>query len=221
MATIVEEQAILEEEPLAAEKQTSPKSAPPTPRLTFEDASKLAGGRLFELIQGRMVFKMPDDQHADAQGRLGGELYIYFKTNPIGVVRPEFMLRLWAENPYEGRMPDLSVILNENLKEERYGSLRPDSKIQGSGAGRAPDLAIEIVSRDDRWTDLFEKAALYLENGSRVVWIVDPYQKGIMIVTSGERRWLTDTLTCSELLPGFSVDLKDIFAWPAVSKQGA
>lgn len=199
MATIVEEQAILEEEPLAVDKKTPPKPAPPTPKLTFDQANELARGRLFELIQGRMEFKMPDEQHADAQGRLGGELYIYFKTNPIGVVRPEFMLRLWAENPYEGRMPDLSVILNENLKKERYGS-------------RAPDLAIEIVSRDDRWTDLFEKAALYLENGSRVVWIVDPYQKGVMVVAQKERIWITDALTCPELLPSFSIDVKGIFA---------
>jgi Uma2 family endonuclease len=208
MATVVEERAILEEEQLVAEATSPPKSAPPTAKLTFDEANELAGGRLFELIQGRMVFKMPDEQHADAQGRLCGKLFVYFDANPIGVVRPEFMLRLWAENPYEGRMPDLSVILNENLKKERYGS-------------RAPDLAIEIVSRDDRWTDLFEKAALYLENGSRVVWIVDPYQKGVMVVTASERIWITGTLTCSELLPGFSVDVKDIFAWPAAPKPEA
>jgi len=50
----------------------------------------------------------------------------------------------------KGRMPHLSVILNENLKEERYGS-------------RAPDLVIEIVSRDDGGSALFEKAKLYNE----------------------------------------------------------
>jgi len=206
MATIVEEQAILEEEPLATEKKTPLKPAQPTSKLSFDQANKLAEGRLFELIQGRMVFKMPDEQHADAQGRLCGKLFVYFDANQIGVVRPEFMLRLWADNPYEGRMPDLSVILNENLKKERYGS-------------RAPDLAIEIVSRDDRWTDLFEKAALYLENGSRIVWIVDPYQKGVMVVTQKERIWITGTLTCPELLPSFSIDVKDIFAWPSAPQQ--
>lgn len=208
MGAIVEERALLEEEPPAVQEKSPTKPTPPTPKLTFDQANEIAGGRLFELIQGRMVFKMPDEQHADSQGRLGGELYIYFKTNPIGVVRPEFMLRLWPENPYEGRMPDLSVILIENLKKERYGS-------------RAPDLAIEIVSRDDRWTDLFEKAALYLENGSRVVWIVDPYQQGVMVVTSKDRLWITDTLTCPELLPGFSVNVKDIFAWPSVTTKAA
>ncbi|MCI0554701.1 MAG: Uma2 family endonuclease [Anaerolineae bacterium] len=103
-------------------------------------------------------------------------------------------------------MPDLSVILNEHLEEERYGT-------------RAPDLAIEILSRDDDRNALFEKAKLYLENGSRVVWIVDPYQKGVMVVTANERRWVADTLTCPELLPGFSVNVQDIFAWPAAATK--
>jgi hypothetical protein len=44
MATIVEEQAIFEEELLAAEKKTSPKPVPPIAKLTFEQANELAGG---------------------------------------------------------------------------------------------------------------------------------------------------------------------------------
>ncbi len=94
------------------------------------------------------------------------------------------------------------MILNENLKEERYGS-------------RAPDIAIEILSRDDDRNALFEKVKLYLENGSRVVWIGDPYQKGVMVITPNNRHWITDTLTCPELLPGFAVNVEDIFSWPA------
>jgi len=197
MAAVAEPQAVRENERMITESFASPKP-PATTRLTFEQATRLANGRLFELIQGRMIFKMPDDQHADAQGALCIELGIYFKANPIGRVRPEYMLRLWPENPYEGRMPDLSVILKENFKQERYGS-------------RAPDLAIEILSRDDDRNALFEKARLYLENGSRVVWIVDPFQKGVMVITPDGRHWVTDTLTCPELLPGFSITVKDIF----------
>jgi len=122
-------------------------------------------------------------------------------------VRTEFTHRLWPDSPYEGRVPDHSVILNENLKEgERY-------------ATRAPDIAIEIVSRDDGWSALFEKADLYLEKGSRVVWIVDPYQKAVVVVTPNDRRWVRDTLTCPEILPGFSMNMQDIFSWPAKTSK--
>ena len=208
MATVVEPEAVLDEERLMTELMEVPKPAPPKAKLTFEQASKLAGGRSFELIQGRMVFKMPDDKHSDTQVLLGAELVNYFKANPIGRVRTEFSLRLWPGNPYEGRAPDLSMILNESFKEERYGS-------------RAPDLAIEIFSRDDSWNELFEKAKLYFEKGSRVVWVIDPYQKGVMVITPNNRHWVTDTLTCPELLPGFSVNVQDILAWPAAPVKAA
>jgi len=203
MATVVEQEAVLDEERLVTEFMGLPRPAAPQNRLTFEQASKLAAGRSFELIQGRMVFKMPDDKHSDTQVLLGAELVNYFKANPIGRVRTEFSLRLWPENPYEARTPDLSVILNESFKEERYGS-------------RAPDLAIEILSRDDSRSELFEKAELYFEKGSRMVWMIDSYQKGVMVITPHNRQWVTDVLTCPELLPGFSVKVQDILAWPAV-----
>ncbi len=209
MATVVEQQAVLEEERVVAEPMPSQKPVPPTTKLTLEQANKLAAGRPFELIQGRMVFKMPDDQHSEAQARLSAKLVNYIEANPIGRVRTEFTLRLWPEKPTEGRVPDIAVILNENLqKDERYGS-------------RAPDLAIEIVSRDDSWADLFDKAELYFEKGSRVVWFVDPFHKGVEVVTPNDRKWVKDTLTCPELLPGFSVKVEDIFTWPSVAPKVA
>jgi hypothetical protein len=49
----------------------------------------------------------------------------------------------------------------------------------------------------------------------------EQHAKGVMAVTLNERRWLTETLTCPELLQGFSVNAKDIFAWPSVPQQEA
>ena len=40
-----------------------------------------------------------------------------------------------------------------------------------------PDLAIEIVSPDDRFSSVLEKVAEYLQAGIVHVWIVDPYQR--------------------------------------------
>lgn len=154
-----------------------------------------------------MVFKIPDDKHSDTQSLLGARLTYYFFAKPIGRVRTEFEHRPWPDNPYEGRLPDLSVLLNENLKrDERY-------------ATHAPDLAIEIVSSDDRWTKLYEKAELYLAKGSRVVWIVDPYRQGVMIIAANEQRWENERLTCPELLPGLSLSMADIFNWPENSED--
>ena len=209
MSTVVETWAA-REEPFPIVEPIAPplKAVPRSKKLTLEQANQIAAGRVFELIEGRIVYKVPNDKHADAQGRLCIKVGIYFETNPIGRVRPEFMLRLWPKNKYESRTPDISVILNENIKAEEY-------------ATRAPDLAIEIVSRHDGWTELLEKAKLYLEKGSRVVWIVDPYQQAVVVITPNEQRWVRDTLTCPEVLPGFSIAVQDIFNWPAAADKAA
>lgn len=174
------------------------------PRLTWDEAIKLSNGNPFELIDGKMRFKWGDASHADAQTLLGVRLINYLRENPVGIARMEYSLRLWPNNPYEERVPDLCVILNENLKDERYGSA-------------APDLAIEVVSRDDGWSELHDKAELYFAHGSRIVWFVDPMQKGVMVVTPEDHKWVKDILTCPELLPDFSLNVREIFEWPAVA----
>ncbi|MDZ7290567.1 MAG: hypothetical protein ONB44_03280 [candidate division KSB1 bacterium] len=48
------------------------------------------------------------------------------------------------------------------------------------------------------------------------VWFVDPYRKGVLVVTPDDQHWVKDTLTCPELLPGFAVKVQNIFTWPAM-----
>ncbi len=183
----------LSEQGLRPEERTS---------LTLEEAEALADGRPFELIDGRMVFKMADRKHSKSQGVLITELHLYFKQNPIGQALPEFSVYLWPEKEHEFRVPDIAVFLNENLhEEEKYET-------------HAPDLAIEIASDDDKASALFAKARLYLEKGGRVVWIVFPFEKRVMVMTPTEWQWESNTLTCPELLPGFSIKIADIFSSP-------
>ena len=170
--------------------------------LTIEEAEELAQGQPFELIDGRMVFKMADRKHSRIQIALGAELYNYFKQNPIGEVLTEFGLRLWPENKHRLPTPDIAVFMNENIhEEEKYET-------------RAPDLAIEIVSDDDKASAVFAKARTYLEKGGQIVWIIFPIEKRVMIMTPAEWRWESETLASPELLPGFCVKISEIFASP-------
>ncbi len=185
----------------------SPKLQDRSPRLTLEKADDLAAGRIFELIDGRIVYKMADAKHSRTQARLCAKLVNYSENNAIGQVFSEFTHRLWPENPHESRVPDLSIILNENLKpEEKY-------------AQRAPDIAVEIISKYDYWSDLFEEANLYFETGGREVWLIDPYQQVAMIITPSARRWEEQELASPELLPGFRAKLQDLFTWPAATTE--
>ncbi len=206
MAAVVKQFATKKEESPIPLVEAPAKSTAPPKRFTFEQALKISDGRPFELIDGRIVYKMADNFHSEAQILLGAEFVFYFKANPIGRARTESTIRLWSDNPYESRVPDIAVVLNENVRVgERYDD-------------RAPDLAVEIVSYKDRWTGFFQKARLYLEKGSRVVWIVDPYEKAVFVITPNEERWVRDTLTCPEVLPGFSIKVQDIFNWPVAAK---
>jgi len=179
-----------------------PIASSPSAMLTLEQATKLANGQPFELIMGRMVFKMPDYYHARTQIRLGSKLDNYFEANPIGQVLTELTHRLWPDSSYESRVPDLSIILNEHIE---VGQSYPT---------RAPDIAVEIISSDDAWTKLFEKVRLYFEKGSHEVWLVDPYEKGVLVLTPTARRWEWNALTSPELLPGLQIELSQIFTWP-------
>jgi Uma2 family endonuclease len=202
MATMTEQTPVVTKKRPVRKQKPRKHTASTKEKLTLEQAEKLALGRPYELINGRMVFKMGDDKHSDTQSLMCIEIGNYFKANPIGIVRTEFTHRLWPDKPHEGRMPDLAIILNENLQaDERY-------------ATRAPDIAIEIISRDDTWTDLFDKAELYLEKGSQQVWVVDPYQKAVVVVTSEDCIWVKDMLSCPEILPDFEIKVQEIFTWP-------
>jgi hypothetical protein len=56
---------------------------------------------------------------------------------------------------------------------------------------------------------------LYLKGG-RVVRIVFPFEKRFAIMAPTEWRRESNTLTCSELLPDFSIKVADILSSPAL-----
>ena len=79
----------------------------------------------------------------------------------------------------------------------------------------APDLAIEIASPRE---DTLKKVREYLEAGTRMVWIVYAEERTIVVFTPGEgtsfnAQQLTadDLLDGGDVLPGFSVPIRDIF----------
>lgn len=78
-----------------------------------------------------------------------------------------------------------------------------------------PDLAVEIQSPDDRPMSLRKKAAYYIANGTRLVWLVLLEKRQVEVYRPGEKVvGLTedDTLDGGDVLPRFSVLVRDIFA---------
>jgi Uma2 family endonuclease len=78
----------------------------------------------------------------------------------------------------------------------------------------APDLAIESISPTDRLSDIIAKLKNY-EAAGTVVWLIDYRTESITVFVPGQEQRtlnLDDVLDGGELLPGFSVPVREIFA---------
>jgi Uma2 family endonuclease len=80
---------------------------------------------------------------------------------------------------------------------------------------QASDLAVEVLSPNDRASEVLAKVQDWLEAGCQAVWVVDPHAQTVTDYRGhGEAVVLTafDTLTGGAILPGFSAAVADVFA---------
>jgi Uma2 family endonuclease len=107
--------------------------------------------------------------------------------------------------------PDTTVGVDVAYISAETARLTPPNAFLVEGA---PVLAVEILSRSDVWGDISDKVASYLEAGTKVVWLVDPvfrtvivYQKGVPPELFNEKM----EISADPHLPGFVVPVKAIF----------
>lgn len=160
--------------------------------------------RLFELINGEIIEKVPTQQHGLIALNIGSEFRAYTQQHKNG--RPGVEVRHQAPNDdRNSRLPDVSfTCAREPLVE------------QGSVPGM-PDLAVEIKSPSDTITEMRATAAYYLENGSRLVWLVYPNYGLIEVYRPDADIEILDkgqTLSGHDVLPGFELPVAQVFADP-------
>ena len=79
----------------------------------------------------------------------------------------------------------------------------------------APDFAAEVVSPDDRFSEVEEKALMWLQAGATAVLVLDPARHTATVYRgAGEVRVHTesDTIDLSDAVPGWRVPMRDLFA---------
>lgn len=76
-----------------------------------------------------------------------------------------------------------------------------------------PDLVVEVISRNDKYTVVNARVDRYLEDGVQIVWVFDPKPKTIIVRTldSYSKFTVKDTLTGGNVIPGFEIAVKAIF----------
>jgi Uma2 family endonuclease len=78
----------------------------------------------------------------------------------------------------------------------------------------APDFAVEVRSQNDRREDLEGKMEEYVENGTRLGWLIDPYDETVTVYRDDgtvEEHEKPDTLSGAPILPGFTCDLERVW----------
>ncbi len=109
-----------------------------------------------------------------------------------------------AQKPDTVRAPDVAFIAKERL---------PSPLPKGFFVG-PPDLAVEVVSPEDRPGNVKAKVEDWLDAGCRVVWLVDPSRQTVQVHQRGSEAKVlrvSDTRSGEPLLPGFSLVVAEIF----------
>ena len=78
----------------------------------------------------------------------------------------------------------------------------------------APDFAAEVLSQNDARSDLEAKMEEYIDNGTRLGWLIDPYEKTVTVYQedgSTEELDRPATLSGEPVLPGFECTLERIW----------
>lgn len=154
-----------------------------------------------ELVEGEVIcMGRPGRRHERVKANCVRLLDRYLNDHPIGMVFPESMYKL---GPGEARIPDVSLELNEKIPAKADDQL-PEG---------APDLAVEVVSSESA-AFLERKIHVYLNTGSRMVWVAYPEERRLWVYRSGgETKILyeNDYLEEPALLPGFRVQVSRFF----------
>lgn len=162
------------------------------------------GDRLLELIHGEIVEKMPTEEHGVVAGNAVFALRSYVQTHKSGRVAVEVRHRI-PEDEWNSRIPDVS-----------YSTVRRALVTKGS-VPAMPDLAVEVQSPDDSIKAMREKAAYYLANGAKLVWLVYPRKRMVEVYAANGNIDILregDTLSGEDVLPGFTMPVADFFDDP-------
>jgi Uma2 family endonuclease len=175
-----------------------------TRRITTAQALLEAGdiGRC-ELSRGRLRVMTPAGyEHGLVAMRIAFRLMAYATRHAAGSVTGAETGFLVAESPDTVLAPDVAFVSRGRAQATSRYFVGP------------PDLAVEVVSPNDRPGEIEEKARSWIDAGVRLLWIADPAMRTIV-----ERRGRLapreyrggEATPAHDVLPGFSLDVDDAF----------
>ncbi len=160
--------------------------------------------RLCELVDGVLVEKAMGFYESYLTIELILRLGNFVKKHDLGIVAgADGMIRL---APGLVRIPDISFVSWDRLPGRRV----PRDPI----ARLVPDLAVEVLSESNTAAEMRRKVQEYFAAGIRCVWLIDPESRTVVVHGAPDgslKLQESDTLSGSDVLPGFTLRLQDLF----------
>ncbi len=159
-----------------------------------------------ELVRGVLVVSEPPGYfHGEITARLTKVLSNYADPDDLGrVLAGDAGFKL-ATDPDTVRGPDVAFIRRER---------QPHPSPRGFAAF-PPDLAVEVLSPNDRPGEILAKVADWLSAGARLVWVVDPERRIARIYRADGTQAAIhehEQLDGEDILPGFSCVLANLLS---------
>ena len=178
--------------------------------ITPEELERMPNAVAYELVDGQLVERNLGAESSAIAAKILGLLFIFLQTHRIGKpFTSEASYQCFGKNRKGIRRADVSFISRERL---------PGGRVPKGTLAVAPDLAVEVVSPNDTSEEVDSKAMLWLEAGSRLVWIVSPANQTVRIhrprsAANGPISILSaaDQITGEDVLPGFTAKVRDFF----------
>jgi Uma2 family endonuclease len=172
--------------------------------MTAEQLLARAGDGRAELVYGELVDLMPVGfLHSMLVGRILFWIMSFLETHPLGKASTELGMLL-AHDPDLVYAPDVFFIAKDRV---------PAATFRRFFEG-APDLAVEVLSPDDRPGRRNAKIQAYLAAGTRLVWVVDPDNSTVVAHRPSAPAQVyagRDEVTGEDVLPGFSFQVERLF----------
>jgi Uma2 family endonuclease len=174
--------------------------------MTADDLYALSPDNMrHELIHGKLTTMSPAGfDHGRFSSLINAHVQLFVAEHNLGDTVGAETGFILARNPDTVRAPDLAFV-----KRERVRTVGRTKKFFPS----YPDLAVEVLSPDDRASVVMKKIQQYLDAGTSQVWIIDPDELSLTVYAPNlPPRVMTanDTLDGGDLLPGFSLPLAKI-----------
>jgi len=157
-----------------------------------------------ELVRGRVVVHEPPTMyHGFVASQLIYRLAAFVEPRRLGWVVSEAGFKVQS-SPDTVRAPDVAYIARGPGVELTRRGFPP----------RAPDIAAEVLSPDDRPGEVVAKVADWLQGGAQLVWVIDPRRETATIYHADGTMAIaprSGALDGETVLPGFSCPLADLF----------